>query len=151
VEPDHKKVGNSITFCNPFYRKEEIKMTRKSKVKELIELLGDLEALTPDIEASAVMSVDGFVIASVLPEDTVRDRAATISAAMLSLGERAVQELARGELSEVYVKGESGYVVIMASGKTAVLTALARKDADLWLVFSGMKKAAAEVTEIICA
>ncbi len=126
-------------------------MTRKSKVKELMDLLGDLEALTPDIEASAVMSVDGFVIASVLPEDAGRDRAAIISAAMLSLGERAVQELACGELSEVHIKGESGHVVIMASGKTAVLTALARKDADLGLVFSGMKKAAREITEIMCA
>ncbi len=125
-------------------------MTKKSKSEELNELLGNLEAL-PDIEASAVISQDGFMIVSGLPQNTEKERAATISAAMLSLGERTAQELDRGGLSEVYIKGESGYVVIMASGKNAVLAALARKDADLRLVFSAMKKAAVEVNKIICA
>ncbi len=124
-------------------------MARKSKVQELTDLLKDLEATTPDIEASAVVSVDGLMIASALPRDVEEDRVAAMSAAMLSLGERTAGELARGGLSEVYVKGESGYVVLMASGEDAVLTALARKDAKLGLVFLDMKRAAEEVAKLI--
>ncbi|MBU7019260.1 MAG: roadblock/LC7 domain-containing protein [Theionarchaea archaeon] len=124
-------------------------MAKKSKVLELTDLLKDLEGTTPDIEASAVVSVDGLMIASALPQDVEEDRVAAMSAAMLSLGERTASELARGGLSEVYVKGENGYVVLMASGEDAVLTALARKDAKLGLVFLDMKRVAEEVAKIV--
>ncbi|MBU7024160.1 MAG: roadblock/LC7 domain-containing protein [Theionarchaea archaeon] len=124
-------------------------MAKKSKVDELTSLLKDLEATTPDIEASAVVSVDGLMIASALPQDVEEDRVAAMSAAMLSLGERTAKELARGELSEVYVKGENGYVVLMASGESAVLTALARKDAKLGLVFLDMKRTTEEVATVV--
>jgi hypothetical protein len=93
-----------------------MKMAKKSRVQELTDLLKDLEATTPDIEASAVVSVDGLMIASALPQDVEEDRVAAMSAAMLSLGERTAKELARGDLSEVYVKGQNGYVLLMAAG-----------------------------------
>jgi predicted regulator of Ras-like GTPase activity (Roadblock/LC7/MglB family) len=124
-------------------------MARKSRTEELTDLLKDLEATTPDIEASAIVSVDGLMIASALPQDVEGDRVAAMSAAMLSLGERTAHELARGGLSEVYVKGENGYVVLMASGENAVLTALARKDAKLGLVFLDMKRAAEEIAKLV--
>lgn len=124
-------------------------MAQKSKVETLTDLLKDLEATTPDIEASAVVSVDGLMIASALPRDVEEDRVAAMSAAMLSLGERTATELTRGNLSEVYVKGEHGYVLLMAAGEEAVLTALARKDAKLGLVFLDMKRTAGEVADLV--
>jgi predicted regulator of Ras-like GTPase activity (Roadblock/LC7/MglB family) len=124
-------------------------MAKKSKVEELTDLLKDLEATAPDIEASAVVSVDGLMIASALPRDVEEDRVAAMSAAMLSLGERTAKELARGSLSEVYVKGETGYILLMAAGEDAVLTALARKDAKLGLVFLDMKRTAEDVAKVV--
>jgi predicted regulator of Ras-like GTPase activity (Roadblock/LC7/MglB family) len=121
----------------------------QSKRERLTQTLKDLEATTPDIEASAVVSVDGLMIASALPRDVEEDRVAAMSAAMLSLGERTAAELIRGELSEVYVKGENGYVLLMSAGENAVLTALARKDAKLGLVFLDMKRTAEEVRTIV--
>ncbi len=129
--------------------KEVDKMAKKSKTEALAGLLKDLEATTPDIEASAVVSVDGLMIASALPQDVEEDRVAAMSAAMLSLGERTASELARGGLSEVYVKGESGYILLMAAGEDAVLTTLARKGAKLGLVFLDMKRAAEEVAKLV--
>lgn len=118
-------------------------------MEELTDILKDLEATTPDIEASAVVSVDGLMIASALPRDVEEDRVAAMSAAMLSLGERTATELTRGNLSEVYVKGEHGYVVLMASGENAVLTALARENAKLGLVFLDMKRKTEEISQLI--
>ncbi|MBU7024424.1 MAG: roadblock/LC7 domain-containing protein [Theionarchaea archaeon] len=120
-----------------------------SKREKLTQVLKDLEATTPDIEASAIVSVDGLMIASALPRDVEEDRVAAMSAAMLSLGERTAGELARGDLSEVYVKGEHGYVILMSAGENAVLTALARKDAKLGLVFLDMKRTAGEIKESV--
>ena len=121
----------------------------QSKIDKLTQVLKDLEATTPDIEASAIVSVDGLMIASALPRDVEEDRVAAMSAAMLSLGERTATELARGELSEVYVKGETGYVILMSAGENAVLTALARKDAKLGLVFLDMKRTAEEIKTVV--
>lgn len=125
------------------------KMAKKSKVEALTDLLKGLEATTPDIEASAVVSVDGLMIASALPQDVEEDRVAAMSAAIVSLGERTAKELARGSLSQVYVKGETGYVVLMAAGEDAVLTALARENAKLGLVFLDMKRTAEEVATVV--
>ena len=124
-------------------------MAKKSKVEALTDLLKGLEATTPDIEASAVVSVDGLMIASALPQDVEEDRVAAMSAAIVSLGERTAKELARGSLSQVYVKGETGYVVLMAAGEDAVLTALARENAKLGLVFLDMKRTAEEVATVV--
>lgn len=124
------------------------KMTEKSKIQKFTDLLKDLEAAT-GIEAFAVASKDGFMIASTLSKDAEKDRAATISAALLSLGEMAAKELARGELSEIYVKGENGSMVLVALRKNAVLTVLAGKDANLTLVFPNMKKTAEELEKMV--
>lgn len=120
-----------------------------TKRDRLTQTLKELEATTPDIEASAIVSVDGLMIASSLPQDVEEDRVAAMSAAMLSLGERTASELARGELSEVYVKGETGYIILMSAGEDAVLTALARQNAKLGLVFLDMKRAAEEIKRLI--
>ncbi len=121
----------------------------QSKIERLTYMLKELEATTPDIEASAVVSIDGLMIASALPQDVEEDRVAAMSAAMLSLGERTASELARGELSEVYVKGETGYIILMSAGENAVLTALARKDAKLGLIFLDMKRTAEEIKTVV--
>jgi hypothetical protein len=61
-----------------------------------------------EIEAAAVVSFDGLPMASALPAGMDEDRVAAMSAALLSLGERAAQGLGRGELSQVYIEGETG-------------------------------------------
>ncbi|KYC44412.1 MAG: Roadblock/LC7 domain protein [Candidatus Methanofastidiosum methylothiophilum] len=124
-------------------------MAQKSRTQILTELLKELEATTPDVEASAVVSTDGLIIASALPQDVEEDRVAAMSAAMLSLGERTSQELKKGSLEQVFVKGVSGYILMMGAGQEAVLTALARKDAKLGLVFLDMKRTAEEISKII--
>jgi len=54
----------------------------------MVARLRNLQASTADIEASAVVSVDGLIMASALPRDVEEDRVSAMSAAMLSLGER---------------------------------------------------------------
>jgi hypothetical protein len=55
----------------------------------------------------------------------------------------------RGFLDQVFVKGENGYILMMDAGEESVLTALARKDAQLGLVFLDMKRTADEISKII--
>jgi len=109
----------------------------------------ELQSSSPDIEASAVVSVDGLPIASALPQGVEEDRVSAMSAAMLSLGERIANELGRGALAQVYIKGEKGYVVLMSVGEEAVLTALARERAKLGLILLEMRRAAESLAKLI--
>ena len=120
-----------------------------TRTEKLVSILKDLQGSTPDIEASALVSVDGLMIASALPQDVEEDRVAAMAAAMLSLGERSAAELARGALEQVYVKGTDGYVLLIAVGEEAVLTGLARKDAKLGLVFLDMNRTAEKLAATI--
>jgi predicted regulator of Ras-like GTPase activity (Roadblock/LC7/MglB family) len=104
---------------------------------------------TPDVEATAVVSVDGLTMASFLPAGVEEDRVSAMSAAMLSLGERIASELGRGMLDEVYVKGEHGYVVLRAVGEEAVLTVLARQQTKLGLLFLDMRRASEDLATIL--
>jgi predicted regulator of Ras-like GTPase activity (Roadblock/LC7/MglB family) len=120
-----------------------------SRTDQMVARLKDLQVSTPDVEASAVVSVDGLIIASALPADVEEDRVSAMSAAMLSLGERIAGELGRGTLDQVYVRGANGYVILSAVGEEAVLTVLARKDAKLGLVFLDMRRAAEDLSRLI--
>ena len=121
----------------------------RSRTEQMVARLKDLQVSTPDVEASALVSVDGLIIASALPPDVEEDRVSAMSAAMLSLGERIAGELGRGVLDQVYVRGANGYVILSAVGEEAVLTVLARKDAKLGLVFLDMRRAAEDLGQLI--
>lgn len=121
----------------------------KSRTERMVSRLRDLQAGTPDIEASAVVSVDGLIMASALPADVEEDRVSAMSAAMLSLGERIASELGRGLLEEVYIRGDTGYVFLRAVGQDAVLTVLARQGAKLGLIFLDMKRAADDLSTLV--
>ena len=117
--------------------------------ERMVSRLRDLQMGSPEIEASAVVSVDGLIMASALPEDSEEDRVSAMSAAMMSLGERIAHELGRGVIEEFYIRGEYGYVVIMAVGEDAVLTALTRHQAKLGLIFLEMRRAAEDLAVMV--
>lgn len=124
-------------------------MAEKSRTDRIVDRLRELQMSTTDIEASAVVSVDGLTIASSLPSGVEEDRVSAMSAALLSLGERIAGELGRGTMDEVYVKGAGGYVILTAVGEEAVLTVLARAGAKLGLIFLEMRRAAEDLTDIL--
>jgi predicted regulator of Ras-like GTPase activity (Roadblock/LC7/MglB family) len=115
----------------------------------MVDRLRELQTSTTDIEASAVVSIDGLIMASALPAEVEEDRVSAMSAAMLALGERIASELGRGTLEQVYVRGSNGFVILMSVGEEAVLTALVRENAKLGLVFLDMKRAASDLAKLI--
>ena len=95
----------------------------------LTSVLSELNGTSADIDASAVISTDGLTIASMLPQDMDEDRVGAMSAAMLSLGDRTAEELGRGQLDQVLIKGDKGFVLMTHAGPDAVVTVLAKPKA----------------------
>ena len=121
----------------------------KSRTEQMTDRLRDLQTSSTDVEASALVSVDGLIMASALPPDVEEDRVSAMSAAMLSLGDRIAAELGRGMLDQVYIRGNNGYVLLLDVGEEAVLTVLARQDAKLGMLFLDMKRAAEDLGRLV--
>lgn len=115
----------------------------------MVDRLRDMQVSSPDIEGSAIVSVDGLSIASVLRPEIEEDRVSAMSAAMLSLGERIASELGRGVLDQVYIKGKNGYVILMSVGSESVLTVMARKEGKLGLLLLDMRRAVEDLVGLI--
>ena len=120
-----------------------------SREEQLAQALDELMHEDADIQAAALVSLDGFTMASALPAGMQADRIGAMSAAILGLGERAATELGRGHLSQVFIEGDNGYVVLIAAGSRAVLTAMADPSAKLGLVLYDMKSAAERIGQIL--
>jgi predicted regulator of Ras-like GTPase activity (Roadblock/LC7/MglB family) len=123
-------------------------MTRADR---LAAALDDFLAVSPDVEGAAIVSPDGFPIASALPAHVEEDRLAAMSAALLILGERSASELGKGNLAQIFVEGPHGHVVIMAAGDSAVLVAVTSKSAKIGLVIFEMRQTAERIGSIMAA
>ena len=125
------------------------KANPKSRSEQMVARLVEMQRSTPDIEASAMVSVDGLTIASALPSNVEEDRVSAMSAAMLSLGERIAAELGREGLEQVYIHGAQGHVFVFAVGQEAVLTVLCREQAKLGMVLLDMRRAAEDLAKLV--
>ncbi|MCP4432646.1 MAG: hypothetical protein GY806_16865 [Gammaproteobacteria bacterium] len=115
----------------------------------LSSVLSELNGTSADIEASAVISTDGLMIAAMLPQNMDEDRVGAMSAAMLSLGDRTAGELGRGDLEQVLIKGDNGFVLMTHAGEDAVVTVMAKPRAKLGLIFLDVKRAADNITKLL--
>jgi predicted regulator of Ras-like GTPase activity (Roadblock/LC7/MglB family) len=117
--------------------------------EQALRMLRDLRAATSDIEAAAVVSPDGFIIASLLPADVEEERMAAISAAMLALGVKTSADLRKGTLHQVFIRSEDGCVTVMNAGGEAVLSVMSRQNSHLGLLFMEMRRTAAQIGSLL--
>ena len=120
-----------------------------NRAEQIHQVLKTLVNNTPDLEGAATVTTDGLILASALPTGADEDRVSAMAAAVLSLGERTAQELQRGTLEQVYVKGSDGYVILMQSGPDAVLEAIVGAAGKLGMVLLDMKRAAEELSRLV--
>jgi predicted regulator of Ras-like GTPase activity (Roadblock/LC7/MglB family) len=121
----------------------------ESTPESLDTILKKLLAAIPEVKAAAIVSVEGLPIASALPQGVDETRIAAMTAALLSLAERAALEMSKGEFEQVYVKGSSGYLLVLSAGQNAVLTVSTTKDVRLGLIFLDCKRTCEKIAKLI--
>jgi len=120
-----------------------------SRVERIQEILRNLRSVSPDIIGSAMVSTDGFVIASLLPNEIDEELVSGMAAALLGVGERIAAELMGGQMEQTYVRGKQGYVILNAVGHEALLIVLTTPDAKLGLVFLDIRRRVGELAKIV--
>ena len=113
----------------------------------LIDRMHIFQRSSPEVEAVALISLDGLVIASALLPEMSEDRISAMSASILSLAEQIGKETSRGVLEQVHIKGENGHVVLMAVGDQAVLTALVASSAKMGILLLDMRHASEDLNK----
>jgi len=118
-------------------------------ISELVELLRKMEAVNAEIQGSAIVSVQGLPICSVLARDVNDGIVSAMSAAILSVSERAVEELARGDLKRILIEGNDGIIILSKAGENAILCTLCKANASLGMVFLNIQSVSRKISELI--
>ena len=87
-----------------------------------------------------IVSTEGFPIASALPRGIDETMMAGMTAALLSLAERSVIELEKGEFDQLFIRGNKGYLLVLQVGPHEVLTVSTTKNVRLGLLFLDIKR-----------
>jgi hypothetical protein len=124
-------------------------MASESRVERIQNVLRTLRSVSPDIVGSAVVSTDGFIIASLLPSEVDEELVSGMAAGLLGVGERIAAELMGGAMEQTYVRGRLGYVILNAVGQEALLIVLTTPEAKLGLVFLDVRRRVQELATIL--
>lgn len=117
--------------------------------REMFEkILNDL-GITGDVEASAVVSRDGLLMASNIPTGFRAETFAAMSATMLGAAETAISEFKKGTAERVIAESKETKIIACGAGTDAVLVVMARPTAGLGLVLVEMDKAAKKIGSIL--
>jgi predicted regulator of Ras-like GTPase activity (Roadblock/LC7/MglB family) len=112
-------------------------------------VLRELNASSGEIEASAAITTDGFIIGSVLDKGVDEDRFAAMCASLLALADRAAEEISRGQMKQVLIEGSLGLMLLVHAGDDAVLAVAAKPTVNLGMVFIEARKSAAKVKSVL--
>ncbi|MCJ7647353.1 MAG: roadblock/LC7 domain-containing protein [Candidatus Lokiarchaeota archaeon] len=115
----------------------------------LDDLLRKLLGAIPEVKAAAIVSAEGLPIASALPQGVDETRIAAMTAALLSLSERAIIEMSKGDFDQLYIKGSSGYLLILQAGPNAVLTVSTTSEVRLGLILLDCRRTCEKISKLI--
>lgn len=114
-----------------------------SRIRSVLRAL--MGATGGSVNAAAAITSDGMVIASVLQPGVDPDRFAAMSASLLALAEREIDEIQRGDLRQLLIEGTKGAVLLVQAGDDAVLAVSAEPGALMGKVFLEARRAAGEM------
>jgi len=117
-------------------------------VEMLEKVLTDLKR-TGDIEASAIVSRDGLLMASDIHGSVHAETFAAMSATMLGAAETAVSELKKGIPDRVIVESKQGKIITTGAGPKALLVVMTPPEAGLGLILVNVVKAADKVKGLL--
>jgi predicted regulator of Ras-like GTPase activity (Roadblock/LC7/MglB family) len=117
---------------------------------DILDELHRLRARMPQLTGALAASVDGLVLAHDTPGVEPEGMAA-LTAAALGVAVRLTDATDRGELRELLVRGEQGYVATYAAGRTAVLTLLAQDRVNVGRLHLEGRRAGARIGELVDA
>jgi hypothetical protein len=111
-------------------------------------ILRALQTSSETIQATALVSNDGLIVASVLAPTVDADRFGAMCASLLALATRAAKEVDRGTLRQIILDGELGPMLLTRAGASGVLAVAASPTANLGKVILDTRNTARSLAEL---
>ena len=142
IEPPDKEGSKFPDFLS--------KQSLESPILEnLDKILVKLIAAVPEVKAATIVSAEGEVLASALPEDVDGMTIAVMTAALLSLAESAISLIKSGEFEQLFIRGKEGYLLVLPAGPNGVLSVSTTKDVQLGLIYADCKRVSEKIAQLI--
>jgi uncharacterized protein len=118
---------------------------RAGSMENLDRVLADLRALSGDIDSCGVLSKEGDLLFSSHGEGVNRERVTAMLAALANRVEKVARENGKEHASQVRVKAEGGYVLLLRLEGGGTLAATTGPDTRVGLVLYDMRNARDEL------
>jgi predicted regulator of Ras-like GTPase activity (Roadblock/LC7/MglB family) len=116
--------------------------------KDLQDLMRRIEQST-GLEALAVVTREGIRLACAVSGDVDSDIFSAATATLVNVGEETLRQLSQGSLSEVILRGNKGFTIIMRGTPETLLVGASRDQIRLGYYIGLMKIYATKVTKIM--
>ncbi|MBX7116353.1 MAG: roadblock/LC7 domain-containing protein [Myxococcaceae bacterium] len=116
-----------------------------TRSEKITDILRGMRTSSPEVIGASVVSSDGFIVASVMPNEIDEDLIGGMAASLLGVGERISTDLMRSEMEQTYIRSPKGYIIINSAGADSALVLLVTREAKLGLIFLELKRTIAEL------
>ena len=120
-----------------------------SRIEQIHNILTKLKAGHDGVEGCILVTAQGLPIDSATDGRADEDLISAMTASISSVSERVTQELGKGQINNISILGEQGYIILLDVAARAVLTVLAKTDANLGLILLLAKKSCIQLAELI--
>ena len=117
-------------------------MEARTDVAGVTRTLKALRGASAEVEACALISHDGHIVACRMSPEVDADRFGAMCASLLALASRAASEVDRGELRQIILDGSRGPVILIRAGEAGVLAVAATRAALLGKLLLEVRRAA---------
>lgn len=124
-------------------------MNSANRIERIHDVLRGLRAASGDIVGAAILTSDGFIVASEFTRELDEEMVSGMAATLLGVGERIAQKIMSSELEQAYVRAKSGYVIVNAISEEEVLIILTNREAKLGMVFMELRNRLEELSELL--
>jgi predicted regulator of Ras-like GTPase activity (Roadblock/LC7/MglB family) len=120
-----------------------------SKAEALTKKVMELSGGILGVEAAVLETYEGLVLASTLPTSTEEEIIAAVSSATQSIVNRAVKELKHGDIQNTLVLSSLGQIILTDIEGKALLTVIAKRDANIGLISVMSRHIAGDIKELL--
>jgi len=122
----------------------------KKKGEIIAEALQELLQQSTDIQGAAIVGTDGLVYSANVPDKELDENmVGAVSAAILGLSKRSVQQLKRGTFSQTLIQGDSGNVIVAGLSDNTLLIGLTSQGVNLGMAFAEVRDFASKLRNLV--
>jgi CheY-like chemotaxis protein len=147
-------VGHSVLESIPKEDIEEPELVKPRSTKEkaglLQEMLEEWQDATEEVQGAAVVTLEGLTLAAHANQREVGgEQLGALTASIFHVGSKSVKALQRGALEEFYLRGTNGTIHLYVIKSRAILSVLARPDANIGMVHIESREKCKRVAQIL--